>query len=408
MEPAKNNGGPEERHQPNRGRSQGPRRRPAPKADQQLLDFLAPWVPIWVDLTSLNEPEIRELAFQGFASVLGDDASLAEGFAWQMQRCYPNQPETLFAWGSLHLVAGREALAYRMFSSVTINHKLGEAARESAHDLRIGLGDDWECQAASQEAQFHMARGALARAEECAREVLKKWPDDLTARVDLSTILFHAGQRQEMIELCRQVVQEHPEHFSAVANLFTFLYLTGQIEEALPFGQRLRNWKGDLSLQKAAECAALQGDDRGVLEFFRQAIASGRETPLLYHLAAVAQARKGQWRVAIDHWQQALELNSDLDVAQENLLNAARPKNRRHSPWPFPLEMWVSRQQLEEQADLSALLPMLLDRGDPQATELAAGILLRYRTPENQALARHFLASQRGTARLREVIATCI
>lgn len=402
MEPAK-------KRQPAQGRSNPkPRRRPAPTADQQLLDFLAPWVPIWVDLGSLSEPEVRELAFQGFASLIGDDTSLAESFAWQMQRCYPNQPETLFAWGSIHMLGGRDSLAYRLFSQVPMSHKLGAAARDSARDLHFRLPQDWECQAASQEAQFHMARGALGRAEECAREVLKKWPDDLTARVDLSTILFHAGQRQEMIELCRQVVLEHPDHFSAVANLFTFLYLTGQIEEALPHGQRLRAWKGEFSLQKAAECAALQGDDRAVLEYFRQAISSGRETPLLYHLAAVAQARKGQWRVAVDHWQTALDMNPDLEVAHENLLNSARPKNRRHSPWPFPLEMWVSKQQLEDQDDLSALLPMLLDRGDPQATELAAGILLRERTPANQTLARHFLASQRGTARLREVIASCL
>lgn len=400
---------PAEKNQPARSRSNPkPRRRPAPTADGQLLDFLAPWVPIWVDLGSLTEPEIRDLAFQGFASLIGDDIGLAEGFAWQMQRCYPNQAETLFAWGSLHMLAGREALAYRFFTQVPSSHKLGPAARDSSRDLLFRLPADWECQAASQEAQFHMARGALARAEECAREVLKKWPDDLTARVDLSTILFHAGQRQEMIQLCHQVVSEHPDHFSAVANLFTFLYLTGQIEEALALGQRLRTWKGDFSLQKAAECAALQGDDRGVLEYFRQAVAAGRETPLLYHLAAVAQARKNQWRIAIDHWQQALELNQDLEVAQENLLNAARPKNRRHSPWPFPLEMWVSRQQLEDKQDLTALLPILLDRGDPQATELAAGILLREQTPANQSLARHFLASQRGTARLREVIASCL
>ena len=68
----------------------------------------------------------------------------------------------------------------------------------------------------------------------------------------------------------------------------------------------------------------------------------------------------------------------------------------------------MSRQQLEDQEDLSPLLPMLLDRGDPQATELAAGILLREPTPAHQSLARHFLASQRGTARLREVIASCL
>jgi len=400
---------PAEQNQPERGRSNPkPRRRPAPTADQQLLDFLAPWVPIWIDLPSLSEPEIRDLAFQGFASLIGDDISLAESFAWQMQRCYPNHAETSFAWASLHMIGGREALAYRLFTQIPASHKLGLAARASARDLQRFLGQDWECLAASQEAQFHMARGALGRAEECAREVLKKWPDDLGARVDLSTILFHAGQREEMIELCRQVVSDHPEHFSAVANLFSFLYLTGQIEEALPLGQRLRAWKGDFSLQKAAECAALQGDDRGVLEYFRQAVDVGRVTPLLYHLAAVAQARKNQWRVAIDHWQQALELNPDLEVAQENLLNAGRPKNRRHSSWPFPLEMWVSRRQLEENADLNAILPMLLDRGDPQATELAAGILLRQPTRQNQALARHFLASQRGTAHLREVIASCL
>lgn len=376
--------------------------------DQQLLDFLAPWVPAWVDLSLQSETAICQLAFQGFVTLLNDDLGLAESFAWQMQRCYPDQPETIFAWASLHLIAQREALAYRLFTSISPKHKLGSVAAASARDLQPLLGADWECQAAAQEAEFHMARGALARAEECAREVLQKWPEDLGARVDLSIILFHAGRRSEMIDMCRKIVLQHPDNFSALANLFTFLYLSGNFEEALPLAQSLRSWTGEYNLQKAAECAALQGDDEHVLMLFDKALQQQRTTPLFYHLAAVSQARRHKWRTAIDHWQRALELRPELEVAQENLLNAARSKNRRHSPWPFPLEMWVSRQQLEEQADLTALLPVLLDRGDPQATELAVGILIRQPSEEHKALARHFLASQRGTPRLREVIASSL
>lgn len=396
--PAERNPSPQE------GRIRRSRRLHSRLPNQEFLDFLAPWVPASVDLQRLSAPQLKEMAFRGFASLLGDDLSLAEAFAWQLQRCFPGHPETDFAWASIHLLQGRPALARKLFLEIPEEHKLGKAARESARDISRQGDPDWDCRAGSEEAQFHLGRGALARAEECAREVLRRWPEDVGARNDLATILFHAGQRQEAIELARQVVQSQPEHYSALANLFSFLYLSGRFEEARPLAERLQRWQGPIHPQKAAECAALQGDDRAVLEVFRKAQEDGWESALLYHLAAVAKARKGEWRVAIDHWQTALELNPNLDLAEENLLNAGKSKSRRHSAWYFPLEMWVSKHQLEAQEDLHYLVEALLDRGDPQGCELAVGLLLRDEDRGHRKEAERFLRLQRGNAALRAVV----
>jgi hypothetical protein len=117
----------------------------------------------------------------------------------------------------------------------------------------------------------------------------------------------------------------------------------------------------------------------------------------LYHLAAVAALRLGRETEARRYWRQALRDAPWLDVAQANLDDLQMPVGERHTPWPFVLEQWIPRATLDaylkqvepamrrgEEAARAAqrrflqrypevvpLIPLLLDRGDPDGRAFA-------------------------------------
>jgi len=185
---------------------------------------------------------------------------------------------------------------------------------------------------------------------------------------------------------------------------------------------------------KQAEALSYLGDDEGVLDVFQRAERAGDlapplGNPLLYHLAAVAALRLGREDQALRWWRQALRQAPGLDMARENLADLSRPVGKRHAPWPFPFSNWVpphmirevaqailaaagrhddqaiaraTRRMLRDHPHLAALVPLLLDRGDPEGRELALRLALIAGTPDLQAALRDFALGQRGPDALRQ------
>ena len=78
------------------------------------------------------------------------------------------------------------------------------------------------------------------------------------------------------------------------------------------------------------------GDDEGVLDTLQRAERAGGleptyDAPLLYHLAAVADLRRGREDEARRHWRQALKMAPWLDVAQDNVDDLRKPVGERHA-----------------------------------------------------------------------------
>jgi tetratricopeptide (TPR) repeat protein len=149
---------------------------------------------------------------------------------------------------------------------------------------------------------------------------------------------------------------------------------------------------------------------------------------LLYHLAAVAAGRLGRPDAARRHWQRALKIAPAFDLALDNLEDLDKPAEERHGPWAFPFANWIPGNLLRELAasvpapgarvddeavrrvarrfvrkhpNLEQLVPLLLDRGDPEGREFALRLALLVRSPELLAALRDFALGQRGPDPLR-------
>jgi tetratricopeptide (TPR) repeat protein len=185
---------------------------------------------------------------------------------------------------------------------------------------------------------------------------------------------------------------------------------------------------------KKCEALSFLGDDQAVLAIFadaRRAGATRQHTPanaLLYHLAAAASARQGHHRQASRYWREALKIQPGLDLAKDNLADAARAVGQRHSPWYFPLNYWgcgesIARlyASLERPAhrksdeavtravkrfadahpEIVCLVPALLDRGDGAGREFAWRFAMLLETAEMFDALRGFCLSQRGPDAMR-------
>jgi tetratricopeptide (TPR) repeat protein len=137
--------------------------------------------------------------------------------------------------------------------------------------------------------------------------------------------------------------------------------------------------------------------------------------------------RMGRELAARRRWQTALELNPDLDLAAHNLADFDVPVDERHAPWPYTINYWMQREIVEEllrelgggrqrseeqltqgarrflqrHPHLGALVPLLLERGDPAGREFALRLAGLAQTPELLAALATFAQSRHGPTAMR-------
>jgi tetratricopeptide (TPR) repeat protein len=244
------------------------------------------------------------------------------------------------------------------------------------------------------------------------------------------------GDVDGAIATSEQVLELEPENIHALSNLVRFCCLSGRWEQAQPYAQRLKEsqanaWDG---WTKKVEGLSYLGDDAGILEVFEQAQGSndlklGLTSAMFHHLVAVALTRSGQLKQAREEWQQALQRTPGYPLAQENLHDLKLPVGQRHAPWSFHLGDWIMKKAIDEllttiktmtksgtddrqvekatqaflanHPEVAQLIPVLLDRGDPQGREFAFRFANATKTPEMLEALRDFALSQRGPDQLR-------
>jgi Flp pilus assembly protein TadD len=216
--------------------------------------------------------------------------------------------------------------------------------------------------------------------------------------------------------------------------MIRYLCLSGRPDETAPWAERLKAVDVDavdLGLKKA-EALSYLGDDEGVLAAFREAehagsLENGLAEPLLYHLAAVAALRLEREDEARQYWQQAREAAPGFELARDNLADLRKPVGERHAPWPFSFANWITpkalkdlatqvapmadrsdevadralRRYLRQHPALIALVPQLLDRGDPAGREFALRLAMLLKSTELLAALKDFALGQRGPDDLR-------
>ncbi len=251
--------------------------------------------------------------------------------------------------------------------------------------------------------QYLLATGRAREAREAARQALSAdRPLVPSVLNNLGSAAWTEGDFAQAEASFRQVLDSHPENVHALANLAILLLISGRGTEATEVAGRLKASTAPANERwlKVAEALSYLGDDAGVLEAFEREQQENRSRPRasrarIRHLAAVAALRRGESNRALGLWEEALDLMPGLEPARRNFEALDLPVALRPVPWPFELEGWlpparvkvlrphlesmngeeearrVGARLLEELPELRHLLPLLLDRGSPEALRLA-------------------------------------
>jgi tetratricopeptide (TPR) repeat protein len=283
-----------------------------------------------------------------------------------------------------------------------------------------------------EEVQSALSQGDYPRVYRLAEQLLKRKPDFAPVLNNMSQAYLMEGKLDQAIATTQRVLAFDPGNIHALANLVAYHYRLGRLDEAREYAERLVHSDQPAADKwlKIAEALSFLGDDAGVLAAFQAAeregkLASGEADAMLYHLAAVAELRLGHEAEAKSHWRQALKLNPGQELARENLDDLRKPIGERHAPWPFDFGNWTTRRAvadlntqvankkgeealtnaarrfLQKHPEIAALVPALLDRGDPPARQFALMVAKTARTPELLAALRDFALGQRGPDTLR-------
>jgi predicted Zn-dependent protease len=356
----------------------------------------------------------------------------------------PDDPMLRLARAGAYLSNSWPALAlrgFREFLERWPNHPEAEQARQMVahlessvreHFAGVGLTGPDVMQLAvwHEEIQVHLDRGEYAKSRRVAEQLLQARPEFAPALNNMGEGYWREGDLAQAMACARRVLDFDPGNVHALANLTRYLCLAGQFKEAEETTARLRavdpvhpdGWA------KVAEARSCLGDDAGVLEAVAAARAvrpppEGQTGAYLEHLGAVAAYRQGREQEARQRWEQALRHMPGFSDARANLDDLRQPIEDRHAAWPFPMSYWIPkplierlmarmeaatrrkrgqsaqqplREFLDEQPMTAALVPVLLDRGDPGGRGFALRLAAAAQTPPLLEALRDFALGQRG------------
>jgi tetratricopeptide (TPR) repeat protein len=279
-----------------------------------------------------------------------------------------------------------------------------------------------------EESQMVLNRGDYKRGERIAREAIEKLPHAVAPRNNLTLAYGLQGQFDKAMEMARSVLERDPNNVHALGNLTQVLTRAGRREEAREVAGRMLAVPvedGELYAKKM-EALAYLGDDAMTTALYQEAQASGLmdnlHMPQFHHLGAVGYARQGDTRRAEDLWKQALKMERHFELARKNLNDLKMPVGERNGAWPYSIAQWVPQDWIEtiyratlkgkrsetalkreiqralrQQPYLEAVIPLLLERGDPEGREFAIMLATQAELP----ILREFALGDRGTDQQR-------
>jgi tetratricopeptide (TPR) repeat protein len=342
---------------------------------------------------------------------------------------------------------------------------LEEELRDASREFARPWDEFFQMSLLHDRVQVFMHRGQYTEALHLGQEVIEKYPWFVPAFNNVSAMFWEQGQPEPAISTALKVLDAEPQNVHALSNLVRYHVLSGHSDEAPQFAARLKASTApafDRTL-KIAEALTYLGDDQGVLDAFQSA---DRETELnvpsagmLYHLAAVAAFRLGKTADAERYWRRSLKLLPGFELAAGNLDDLRKPPAERHGPWPFTLGYYIKKETINEliealsagysetqsvrrsagskvkspgknisvegdldvnivnvthrwyesHPEVAALLPVLLERGDPGGREFAFKMVNFLETPALLEALKDFSLGRFGPDMMRaEAAQKCI
>ncbi len=401
------------------------RRAGSPPSLSGLLNYLDSEFPECLE-SFLDEIDIEETAWQLARKLEKQrDPRLLE-LAEQFVKLSPIDPGVQTILVSGYFQNGYPALALKVLRALLSGrpdledlHYL-EEQRRIMEEALSEQGEELELFIRQDEARYALSRGRFNQLEKIARDTLKLYPSDAPTRNNLSIAYFQQERVESALKTALEVLNDCPENVHSLANVTRYALALGKTEEAENYATRLKSSQSDgfERWEKTAEALSLLGDFEGVLEVYRKC-PEARKTGLLHHFAAVAQARRGEWKPARKNWQQALRLSPGLGLAEANLENSKLPAEERHGAWPFEMSHWFPSSKLRDEVGralgngkilaklvdrmpyLRNTLPILLERAGPNCVRFAVGLALGSDNPEVKKMLVPFALGRDGSDEIR-------
>jgi tetratricopeptide (TPR) repeat protein len=349
----------------------------------------------------------------------------------------PRDPDARLMYAQESMFCGRIGIAlrnYRRFLQRWPEHTNAEKARNA-----IALIEE-ECESKIQDMGFEGASLDLMvmheetleclqsgrfedTAEKCL-ELLDRYPRFIPARNNLALAYFQSGNVERALHAARETCRLAPDNRFAEATLGRLSFLSGREDEANAIADRIVvNPPMELDpLAAAIECLSFLGRDEDVVVLSEAAQDRGsvdsRCRAVVSHHLAVAQCRLGNEAAAHTSWKLCLKELPTHAEARENL--ADLESGGGHAPWPESIAKWIPRAVCERvfgdeserwKADglnltndypaIAALIPALLDRGDPLGRELAMKMAAADGSPVMLDALKQFALGSRGPDSMR-------
>lgn len=367
--------------------------------------------------------------------------------------------QSLFTLGLArsYLASGSPMLALKTFRRVGEqwpNHSEIDNIQKTIKELEAGVEDCLaELKVANnpegiaiaethEQVQCYLSRSAFEQARVVGLTLLEHSPQLLTVRNNVSMAYFFEGNVEEAIAQCHQVLDEDNGNIHALSNLIRYHYIAGDEDAAQALVPRLLTSEADAydPWTKKMEALSYLGDYQKVLDLYDLALESGdiKESSLydfFFHLGAVAIARVDDLGTARKIWE-ALNKRSTFQLAAANFADSTHTMAHRHGAWSFEFNQWGSpvmiealTQTLEQvvevesqanddddtDADIQAifkafldqyphfdrLIPIWLERGDPQSRSFAFVVAKAVQNPEHLEALKDFALGKWGPDDMR-------
>ena len=355
----------------------------------------------------------------------------------RLAKLTPRDPDARLMYAQESMFCGRVGIAlanYRLFLQQWPDHANAQKAKIAieliepeceANIQRMGFGDaGLELLVMHEEALECIQNGRFEDAAEKCLELLRRAPDCISARNNLALAYFQSGNVEKAVHVAEETCRLAPDNRFAEATLGKLRFLSGKEDEANAIADRIvvNPPTEQDPLAAAIELLSFLGRDENIVVLSEAVQDHGMADPrcramLLHHLA-VAQCRLGDEKAARSSWKKCLKAMPTHPDARENLddLDAGRG----HAPWSESFGKWIPRaicdnmlgsrsgigktKHLDLTNDypaVAALIPALLDRGDPLGREMAMKMAAADGSPAMLDALQHFAFGARGPDAMR-------
>lgn len=360
-------------------------------------------------------------------------------------RLMPQNPDAILSYAMASLVCSRVSIALLYFQKFLERWPTHESATKARKAIEVcdlesrnrvavanesgGLELDFEeggleFYARHEESLEQMADDNMGEAIALLERNLEEQPKFMSSRNNLVICRFYHGDIEHAVGTARETCRLSPENRFAKANLIKFEFLSGNQEVANELADTMivdppTDQDPYTAMMEALSFLGRDEDIIAAAEILEQVdLIDSTKLAAVLHYSAVAHYRMGDHDEASRRWEECLGHVPNHYEALENVSDLETEGG--NAAWSESLGKWLPRPYIQEVLDryeddaesetsslaiqspiIAALVPALLDRGDPDGREFAVTVAGEAATPAMLDALKEFAYSNRGPDSLR-------